>query len=149
MTRRSRRERREVPRAPRAVAEVPPDEQPRRAESVHQHILHEALRREGRESRVEARHVHAIDARGREALDLLAQARQTRGRVVGREEFARLRLEGEHAGQDAEFARLGDQPREHRLVTAVHAIEIADRESLTPPRHGRAMRDDHRMRLKA
>ena len=44
------------------------------------------------------------------------------------EEVARMRLESQHAGRQAAVPRLGVQQREHRLVAAVHAVEVADRQ---------------------
>ena len=55
---------------------------------------------------VEAADVHALDAVRREQLELLAQRREPRRRLVGREELARMRLEGHHArGQARARAR--------------------------------------------
>ena len=45
-----------------------------------------------------------------------------------REVVARVRLEGHHARRQAAVLGLGDQQREHRLVAAVHAVEVADRQ---------------------
>ena len=58
--------------------------------------------------------------RARRALGLAGQ----RGEVV-----ARMRLEGQHAAAARRGARASlSQQRQHRLVAAVHAVEIADRQ---------------------
>src|SRR4051812_38449224 len=57
-----------------------------------------------------------------------------------------MRLESEHATGDAAVARLVAQQGQHRLVAAVHAVEIADRESARPRNLGvvEAAQDQHR-----
>ena len=52
---------------------------------------------------------------------------------LGGEEVARVRLEGQHARRHAAVARLVDQQRQHRLVAAVHAVEVADRQRAAAP----------------
>ena len=44
----------------------------------------------------------------------------------GREDVARVRLEGQHDRRHAALLRLGLQRREDMLVAAVEAVEIAD-----------------------
>jgi hypothetical protein len=41
---------------------------------------------------------------------------------------ARVRLEGQHAAGHAALRGLVVQQRQHRLVPAVHAVEVADRQ---------------------
>ena len=80
---------------------------------------------------VEAQQDHVVDAAALELDDLVAQRGDARRRELGLagaagEEVARMRLEGQHAGRHAAMARLAAQQRQHRLVAAVHAVEVAD-----------------------
>ena len=84
-------------------------------------------------SLVEAQHDHLVDAATLQFGQLVAQGGDARGRVVraagtGREEVARMGLEGQHAGRRAAMPSLVDQQRQHGLVAAVHAVEVADRQ---------------------
>jgi hypothetical protein len=61
-----------------------------------------------------------------------------------------MRLERENAGRQSERARLGDQPLQHGVMAAVHAIEVADSEphaggipSMAVPRLDGPVRDLH------
>ena len=146
---RSAFERGEVARPARAVAEVAPHQQPRHPQAAHQHVLDEALRVDRGEARVETGDVHVLDAGGGDQLELLAQPAQARGRGLGREELARVRLERQDAGAQAARARLGHDALEHRLVAEVHAVEVADgqRVRASDGQYG-AVRDDHLARLK-
>ena len=65
-------------------------------------------------------------AKTREQLQLLAQRRQPRRRLIRRKKFARMRLECHHARRQAEFVRRLGETREHRLMAEMHAIEITD-----------------------
>lgn len=135
MLRRRHFELREITGALRAVAEIPPDQQPAHAQPPQQHILDEPRRRERGQPRVEPDHVDPVHARLRDQFQFLAQAREPRRRGSGREEFARVRLEGQYTGRQLALARLGDQPLEHGAMAPVHAIEVADGEP-----HGAAPR---------
>ena len=64
----------------------------------------------------------------RELLELAAQRRQARRRGAGGEKFARMRIERQHGRAAAQVFRGLDQPRKHRLMAAMDAIEIADRQ---------------------
>jgi hypothetical protein len=64
---------------------------------------------------------------------------QARGRLVGREELARVRLERHHAGHHATLARGAEQRGDHRLMAQVHAVEIADGEGNRARGAGRGM----------
>ncbi len=62
----------------------------------------------------------------RELLELATQGRQPRRRSTGCEKFARVRIERQYGRRQGEiFCGLG-QPREHRLVAAMDAVEVAD-----------------------
>ena len=65
------------------------------------------------------------------------ERRQVKVRLLGVEEFARMRLENEGAGRCAELAPDGRSGAQQRLVAAMHAVEIADGE------HGAARRIGH------
>ena len=117
---------REVAGARAAEAEVRADQQPAHAEPLDQHVLDEGLRLERRERAVEARDDHARDAEHAHHVELAAQAREPRGRVRRREELARMRIEGEHGRLEVEIVRRLDEPGQHRLVAAMHAIEVPE-----------------------
>ena len=70
--------------------------------------------------------MHASDALCAEKLELFAQRREARRRRLRREEFAGMRLEGEHARDERARRRRPAQTIENGLVTFVHAVEIAD-----------------------
>ena len=53
-------------------------------------------------------------------------------RCAAGEVVARVRLEGQHAAGHAAMARLVVQQRQHGLVAAVHAVEIADGDGAGP-----------------
>jgi hypothetical protein len=123
-----RSEQGEVAAPLRTKAKVPSDEQPRRAQAMDDVGLDETLSGERRQRRVEARHVYAAHARGGHQLQLVAQPREPRRCGCRGEKLARMRLEGEHASIEPQFARARHRAREHRLMAAVHAVEIANGE---------------------
>ena len=55
-------------------------------------------------------------------------------RLVGLEELARMRLEDDGAGRPAVLPRLARGRRDQRLVTPVHAVEVADGQHATSGR---------------
>ena len=85
-----------------------------------------ASARQRRERTVEAEHVQPVDAQPLQAFGLFAQAGQARGRLLGREELARMRLEAQHAARQAARPRHVLQTREHGLVPKMQAVEVAD-----------------------
>ena len=50
------------------------------------------------------------------------------GAAFRREELARMRLERQHGRRQPQILSGLDQPRQHRLVTAMDAVEVADRQ---------------------
>ena len=73
------------------------------------------------------------DAAAGELLELVAQGCDACRRRFGPageacEVVARVRLERHHRRRQAAVRGLRDEQREHRLVAAVHAVEVADRE---------------------
>src|SRR5438094_350990 len=119
-------ERREIALALCAETEVAPDEQPGSAESPDQHLLDEARGAERGEARLEADHVHALDARGGHQLELVVEPGEPRRRRLGSEELPRVRLESQNAGSEAQLAGLGHDPVDQRTMAAVHAVEVTD-----------------------
>jgi hypothetical protein len=117
--------------AARTEAEVVAHQHVARTHAPHQHVADEGLRRHGGERVVKACHHHVLDAAALEFGQLVAQRGNARRRGVGlaqaaREVVARVRLESQHAGRQAAVARFVRQQRQHRLVAAVHAVEVAD-----------------------
>ena len=110
-----------------------------------------------REARVEAFDDHAVDARVRERVELVAQVRDARGRRrefggraslgerAGVEELARMRLEGHHAGRQVEPVRGRPHALDERAMPAMHAIEVADGERArrATGRVGQSAEDPH------
>ena len=111
----------------RTETEVIADEQPPRATSLHNEV-DESLGRQRRKRPVEVLHDDAVDALGRERLELVAQPGDARRRAVGGEEFARMRLERHHGRGDSACTRRRDDARQQRLMAAMHAVEVADRQ---------------------
>ena len=74
----------------------------------------------------------------REALELAAQRGQPRRRGHrGAKNSRGMRVERQHGGRQREVVGGLDQPREHRLMPAMHAVEIADRQRDRAVRRGR------------
>jgi hypothetical protein len=71
---------------------------------------------------------HAVDAVIGQGRELVAQSGNTCRGAIGREEFARMRLERHDGGDDAACLRGGGDARQQRLVSPMHAVEIADRQ---------------------
>ena len=122
-----------VARALGAEAKVVTDQHVFRAEAEHQHVIDEGLRRLRGEGLVEAQYHHLLDAAAVQLAKLVAQRGDACRRELGlvqqrREVVARVRLEGHHARRQAAVFGFGDEQREHRLVAAVHTVEVADRE---------------------
>ena len=79
---------------------------------------------------------HRALGRTRQFGQLVAEGDDARGRQLGLVQHggkvvARVRLEAHHAAGHAALRRLGTQQRQHGLVAAVHAVEIADGERAT------------------
>ncbi len=75
---------------------------------------------------VERKHNGAVQPGGSEQAQFGRRVGQPEQRFGGMEEGSRVRLEGQRRGRPAK--RLGPLPRrrDHRLMAAVHAVEIAD-----------------------
>src|SRR5262249_13875858 len=96
--------------------------------TARQKFLDEKLGSERRELAREALHVKTLQAARSEQLEFLAQRRQTSRRVLRREKFARMRLEGQRAALQAAAPRFGADLLDHGLVPKMHAVEVADRQ---------------------
>ncbi|WP_036248788.1 hypothetical protein [Methylibium sp. T29] len=117
----------------RAEAEVVAHQHVARLHAAQQHVVDEGLRRLVGEGLVEAQHDDALHAAARQFAELVAQrgdARRRLGRGAGTrgEEVARMGLEGQHGAEQVAVLGLALEQRQHRLVAAVHAIEVADRD---------------------
>jgi hypothetical protein len=71
---------------------------------------------------------HAVDAVQPQCLELVTQHRNARRRAGRIEEFAGVRLERHHAHRQAACVGGRAHAREQRLVAAMHAVEVADRQ---------------------
>ena len=107
-------------------AKIPSHGDHARRERRHEDVLDELLGGERREPRVERLSDDEVDAVASEELDLSREARQTCGRR-GTEHGRRMRLE--RKDRELRVGRLG--ARENALMTAMHAIEVADDDDAT------------------
>ena len=94
-------------------------------------VLDESLRRLHGEAGVELEDHALVDAALAQLGELVAQGGDAGGgelrlAVQGGEVVPGVRLEGEHAAGHPPVARLVVQQRQHGLVAAVHAVEVAD-----------------------
>ena len=121
-------QRAQVAAAPLAEAEILADQQPACADATDEHVVDEHVGRERGELGIEAHDVHAIHTQLGEAFQLGAQRGQPRRRRFVGEELARMRLERHHGGRQREILRGFGEPGEHRLMAAMDAVEIADRQ---------------------
>jgi hypothetical protein len=117
--------------APGAEAEVVADQHVLRAQAAHQHLVDEGFGNLARQTRIEREHHALVDAALGQLAELVAQGGDARRRQFGLagqggEVVARVRLEGQHAAGHAPVPRLAVQQRQHGLVAAVHAVEVAD-----------------------
>ncbi len=121
-----RPQQRDVAGATLAEAEVVAHQHPAHAEPTHQHVLDELLGGQRRERRIEARDEHVRDAERPKRIELLAQSREARRGGVAREELARMRIERQHGGRQAQVVRGLEEAHEHGLVAAMDTVEVAD-----------------------
>ena len=114
-----------------AEAEVLAHQQPARLQALDQQVLDEGVGRHFGQPGIEAPHHHLGNAIAGQRGQLVAQAgdaggRQFRPAVQGGKVLPRMRFEGHHGGRQAAFARDLADAREHGLVSAMDAVEIAD-----------------------
>jgi hypothetical protein len=140
----------DVAGAPGAESKVVPDGQPAHTTALDQHLIDELFGGDGGETPVEVLDEHAVDAAGAQRLELVAQIRDPRRRLIGREELARVRLERHHRREQAACPRGLHDLGQQRPMPAVNAIEVSDRQRTGLPvgGTGNASDDVHRQRRK-
>ena len=109
-----------------AEAEVVAHDHVAYRQSLAQHLVREVLGAHRRQDLVEVQGRQEVHVQGLDQPRLDPEGREPEGRRVGREEAARVRLEGQDGSGRAQdlgqAAGLGD----HLLVATVDAVEIAD-----------------------
>ena len=108
--------------------EVTPDHNLSGPHSLTQQFLCEGVPVHALQALFEAQHDASLYTRGREQLELLAQTREARGRARRLEVLARCRLERHDRRGHTQTLRMTAQSIEHRLVTEMHAVEVANRD---------------------
>ncbi len=126
-------EHRVVAATPGTEAEVVADQHIARAEAAHQHLVDEVLRCQRGQCGIEAQHHGLIDPAALELAELVAQAGDSGRRQLGLarqpgKPVARMRLERHHRARQPAVLGFAAQQRQHRLVAAMHAVEVADRQ---------------------
>jgi len=131
-------EEREVAAAGATEAEVSPDDERASSEVADEEIENEALGREGGEGVVEGLHEHLAHAEAHEQLCLAVEGGQSLGHRTP-EHGRGVRIERQD--RERRTRRLGCSTfrgrrvvREDELVTAVHAVEVADGDHAGVPR---------------
>ena len=102
------------------------------AEPADQHIADEILGAAIGERAVEGQDQRAVKPERSGKRRLQRRRRQPVERPAGKE-GARMRLEGQHDAGDIAPLRLRPRRRQHRLMAAMHAVEIADGHDPAPP----------------
>src|ERR1700730_4110016 len=100
----------------------------------------ETLGRKARQNLVEGDDDHAVDAELFQRPGLGVARREAKDRVWTAEKIGRMRLESKHRAVTVEFLRQRPGALYHREMTAMNAIEIADRDHRARKsgrRHGR------------
>ena len=118
----------EVALAPASEAKVITDEHPLRMHAFFKDVVNECLRTERREPRIEPRDLSDRYTIRAKEVELRAQRGQSRRRVIRREKLARMRLERHDRRRQPQVFGRFDETRQHRLVAAMDAVEVADRE---------------------
>ncbi|MNN39238.1 hypothetical protein D3C81_1532680 [compost metagenome] len=116
----------EIAGAALAEAEIVADLQMLDAEPLDQDLANELPGGQLAQAAVEGQAQHPVDAGLAQQFELLAQAADAPRGLVRGKEFARLRLEDHHAAGQPGLRRTLAQARQDTLVTAVHAVEIAN-----------------------
>ena len=101
-----------------AEAEVLPDRDLASPRAADEHVVDELLRPLGGERAVERDHHQLAHAEAGDQVGLDVERGQQLRRGVGRDDLARVRLEGEH----------GVGAADHLAVAEVDAVELADRD---------------------
>jgi phosphoribosylglycinamide formyltransferase-1 len=118
---------REVAGAPGAEAKVIADQEPLGMKSLDEDAGDEILGACGCQRLVEVGDADPIDSDFGQRLQLVAQIGDPdRFGPAGRKELPRMRLERQHATDQAMASGIRNQPLQQRLVTTMDAVEIAD-----------------------
>jgi hypothetical protein len=114
--------------APPVFAEmkVVADDHVTHPERMDQHLLDECVGLQIRQRAIEGENDGEIKAEFPEQLQLQGQGRQPEVRPLGLKKLARMRLEHDGAGRNAEFDPLRPRRLEQRPVAPVDAVEVAD-----------------------
>ena len=104
------------------------DDDPTDAEAFNEDPGAEFGGRQRRELGVESDDVDNVDAGGGDPGDFFVFAQDERRREVGREDADGMRVKGDDAGSDAVTLRECASRLKQRVVAAVQAIEIANRD---------------------
>ena len=116
--------------------EVEADRRAADAEAADQNALDEIFRRRGGELRVEIHDDGAVEPARRQQAQLVARAGELEQRVLRAQEKPRMRRKGQRRGRAAQRLGALERGADHGAVTAMHAVEIADRH------HGAVQRTD-------
>ena len=111
-----------------AEGDVEADRDVGHAQALVQHALGELAVGQVLHLGVERQDVEQVDAQGFERAGLLAGGHQAEGRGVGLEDAAGVRLEADHPQRRAGLLGGAGGERDHRLVPAMDAVEIAERD---------------------
>src|SRR6185295_2716296 len=122
----TRLEEAEISRAPRTKTEIIPDQQPPYRQAVLQYPGDEFACGQLCECIVETTHVRPVNAAVAQDGQFFVQRRQSRRRLIGREKFLRLRLEGHDRDWQGGRACHFRQARDHCPVPEMDAVEVAD-----------------------
>ena len=122
-----------VPGALGAEAEVVPDHHQAGAQLIHQDALDEVLRAEAGQGFVKAQHhqmVHPTVLQRRAGVTQRGNARwcEFGPALNAGEMITRMGLEAHHTAGQPALAGLVGQQGQHRLMAAVHTVEVADRQ---------------------
>lgn len=103
------------------------------AQPLQQHVLDEGIGWKCCETRIEMLRQHRVDAVLLEQPHLPRRQRETERARVGDEETPRMGLECQDHDRPAERRGMLDRARQQRLMTAMHAIEVAQRDHAALP----------------
>ncbi len=116
-----------------AEAEIVADQQVPGLKAFDDDPIDEILRGNSGEACIEVRDTNAVDAMFGQRIEFVALSQNTSrsSDLVGgqlRKVFTWMRLEGQHAGRYAKRVSPLPESGQDRLVSAMHAVEIADRQ---------------------
>ena len=100
---------------------------------LDQHRAHERLGIPLRQLRREADDGDAVHAGARQRLELLLVGHQQRRRLVGPHDLRRMRIEGHRHGRRAALLGAAPHALDDLQMTAVHPVEIAERQHRLMP----------------